>query len=104
MCDTEFVTVISHRNLMNAAQRHPNSVASVERWYQVVAAADCRHFVKLRAVFPSADQIGTALVFIINGNQFRLICCVDFERQWLFFRALLTHAEYNRIEVRTLCP
>ena len=28
----------------------------------------------------------------------------DFERQWLFFRALLTNVEYDRTNVRDLCP
>ena len=98
------MTVISHRNLMRAAERHPNSIVSVERWFHCISAANCRHLIELRALFPGTDQVGTALVFNIGGNNFRLICCVDFERQWLFFRALLTHAEYDRTNVRDLCP
>ena len=58
----------------------------------------------VRKTFAAADQVGTALVFNISGNNFRLVCCVDYMRRRLFFRHLLTHAEYDGIEVRTLCP
>ena len=98
------MTVISHRNLLKAADRHPNAIGSVERWFHLASGAHWRHLVDVRTLFPGADQVGTALVFNISGNNYRLICCVDFERQWLFFRALLTHAEYDRTNVRELCP
>jgi mRNA interferase HigB len=89
---------------MVAAARHPDSITSIERWFHRISAADCRHLQDIRAIFPAADQVGTALVFNIGGNNYRSICCVDFARQRLFFRALLTHAEYDRINVRDLCP
>lgn len=59
---------------------------------------------ELRACLAAVDQVGNALVFNIGGNSYRLICCVDWRRQRLYFRALLTHAEYDRTKVEELCP
>ncbi len=89
---------------MKAAKRHPRPVKAVERWHDLIAHATCHHLVDVRSLFPATDQVGTALVFNIGGNDFRLICCVSFERQWLFFRRLVSHSEYDRIKVEDLCP
>ncbi|MFN7920927.1 MAG: type II toxin-antitoxin system HigB family toxin [Bryobacteraceae bacterium] len=94
----------SYRNLERAARRHPSSMAAVERWFFAITRLDAPGLVALRKVFPATDQVGNTLVFNIGGNNFRLLCCVDWLRQWLFFRALLTHAEYDRTNVEELCP
>lgn len=61
------------------------------------------NLMQLRVVFADVDQVGGALVFNVGGNSFRLICCVRWHRQSLLFRALLTHAECDRINVEDLC-
>jgi mRNA interferase HigB len=89
---------------MEAAARHARSVASVERWYTVVSAADATNLMQLRASFADVDQVGNSLVFNVGGNNYRLVCCVHWPGCRLFFRALLTHAEYDRMNVEALCP
>lgn len=95
---------ISHRNLILAARRHPRSIGSVERWHDLIVEVECRSLAGLRKTFPSADQVGNTLIFNIAGNAYRLACCVDWIAQRLFFRVLLTHAEYDRTNLEALCP
>ena len=100
--------VLTYRALMQPARRHPACLGSVERWYRVADAAGWRHLMDVRQTFRHADQIGSTLVFDIvfdiGGNHFRLMCCVDYGARQLIFRALLSHAEYDRTNVRELCP
>jgi len=53
-------------------------------------------FAELRATFPSADQVGKLTVFNIGGNTARLIAAIHSNRQRIYIRAVLTHAEYVR--------
>ena len=60
--------------------------------------------IDVRKFHLSADQVGKTLIFNLGGNNYRLPFCVSWELRRLFFRALLTHAEYNRVNVEALCP
>jgi mRNA interferase HigB len=98
------MNVTSRYNVLKAAKKHPDSVSSVARWLTVIAAADCGSLADLRKLYPSADQVGKTLVFNVGGNSYRLLCCVSWGLRRLFFRALLTHAEYDRTDLEALCP
>ena len=102
-CDNGIVQITSRYNVLKAAKRHPDSVAPVTRWLTVIAGAECGSLMDLRKFYPSADQAGKTLIFNVGGNNYRLLCCVSWELQRLFFRALLTHAEYDRVNVEALC-
>lgn len=103
-CDNRPVKVTSRYNVLKAARRHPDSVAPVTRWLIVITAAECGNLMDVRKFYPSADQVGKTLIFNVGGNNFRLLCCVSWEFRRLFFRALLTHSEYDRVNVEALCP
>ncbi|MDX2151644.1 MAG: type II toxin-antitoxin system HigB family toxin [Bryobacteraceae bacterium] len=68
-----------------------------EAWYRLAKAARWGSFVEVRRTFPSADQIGSVLIFDLGRNH-RLIVRVNYRQQKLFFKALLTHQEYDRKE------
>ncbi|MBM3766518.1 MAG: type II toxin-antitoxin system HigB family toxin [Acidobacteria bacterium] len=89
---------------MIAANRHARCLGAVSRWYDLVSVLESRNLVELRRTFPSADKVGNTLVFNIAGNNYRLLCCVDWAAQRLFFRSLLTHAEYDCTNVEAICP
>jgi mRNA interferase HigB len=52
----------------------------------------------VRAHFPSADRVGSVLVFNIAHNKHRLIVRHAFPEQRLFIKALLNHKQYDRKE------
>ena len=55
-----------------------------------------RNFADVRAVFPSADQVGKFTVFDFSGNKFRLITVIHFNTGKAFIRYVLTYQEYDR--------
>lgn len=103
-CDNRAVKVTSRYNVLKAARRHPGAAQPVARWLTVITSADCGSLMDLRKFYPSADQVGKTLVFNVGGNKYRLVCCVSWELRRLFFRELLTHAEYDRTNLEALCP
>jgi mRNA interferase HigB len=97
------VKVTSRYNVLKAAKRHANSMGPVTRWLTVITATECGSLAEVRKFYPSADQVGKTVIFNVGGNNYRLLCCVSWELQRLFFRSLLTHAEYDRVNVEALC-
>lgn len=58
-------------------------------------AGTFQSFADLRGVFPGADQVGKLTVFNIGRNKARLIAAIHYNRQKVYIRAVLTHAEYD---------
>ncbi|MFN8496812.1 MAG: type II toxin-antitoxin system HigB family toxin [Anaerolineae bacterium] len=88
--------VITRKRLNDFTARHPDTTTSLEHWYRLVKARQFWSFSELREVFPNADQVGKLTVFNIGGNKVRLIAAIHYNRQKVYIRAVLTHAEYNR--------
>lgn len=62
-----------------------------------------QNLVELRVVFPQADIVGECTVFNVGGNKYRLITKVDFVRQMVYVRFVLTHREYDREKWKSDC-
>jgi mRNA interferase HigB len=88
--------IISQKALKVFARRHPDSQAALDAWYQLVDTNHFESLVALRKLFPHADKVGRLIVFNIGGNKYRLIASIHFNRQKVFVRYILTHAEYDR--------
>ena len=87
--------VISKKALEKFAQRYPDAKQSLARWYGIVKTAVFQNFNEMRQVFPSADKVGNCTVFNIGGNKYRLIVAIHYNRQIIYIRLVLTHAEYD---------
>jgi mRNA interferase HigB len=90
------VRVISRKKLREAWDRQPGWEPSLKAWYKIAKAAEWKHLPDLRQTFPSADNVGTCVVFNIGGNKCRLIAYINFESQRLYTLHVLSHAEYDR--------
>jgi mRNA interferase HigB len=87
--------VITRKRINTFAERHPTTKAALHHWYRLVKTGTFRSFTELRATFPHADQVGKLTVFNIGGTTVRLIAAIHYNRQKLYIRAVLTHAEYD---------
>jgi mRNA interferase HigB len=88
--------VISVTRLKEFWLKHPRAEASLATWYQVVRHATWKTTAEMLKTWPSADIVERLTVFNIGGNDFRLIARVEYQRQEVYIRAVLTHAEYSR--------
>ena len=87
--------VITRKRLNEFASLHPETKTALTQWYKTIKQAEFASFVELRDRFPSADQVGKLTVFNIGGNKVRLIAAIHYNRQKIYVRAVLTHAEYD---------
>lgn len=88
--------IISRKKLVEFWTEHPAAEAPLRVWYRRVRRAQWTTFAELRAVFPTADQVGRLIVINIGGNRFRLIAAIHFNRGRVYIRHVLTHADYDR--------
>ena len=86
------------RRLRDFWEKHTTAERSLPAWFTQVEQAHWQNFTEVRRDFPSADQVKRLTVFNISGNHYRLIVRIEYERQKVFIRDVLTHAEYDREE------
>jgi mRNA interferase HigB len=88
--------VISKKKIQDFIAANPESKTSLENWYRIVSKSDFLNFAQLRLTFPSADLVDDLTVFNISGNKFRLVVAIHYNRQIVYIRDILTHAEYDK--------
>lgn len=87
--------VISKKALEDFWLKHPASKSSLEAWFRLVNVSSFDTLLEIRRAFNSADYVQPYIVFNVGGNNFRVIAVVHFNRQKLYIREVLTHAEYD---------
>ena len=87
--------VISRKKLKTFFQAHADSKKTLLAWHKTISESEFFSFEQLRAAFPQMDYVKPFHVFNI-GNSCRLIVAIHFNRQKVYVRHVLTHAEYDR--------
>lgn len=88
--------VISYRKLREYGEKHANFRDALDSWYKVVSKLDWENLIEVQATFPKAEAVGNFTVFNIKGNNYRLIVSIDYERQIIYIKYILTHSEYDK--------
>ncbi len=90
------VHVITRKRLWEFAKKHKEAEEPLNTWYAIMSKTDFRSFAELKRAFGSVDKVEKFTVFDIGGNKFRLIAVFHYNRQKVYIRHVLTHAEYDR--------
>lgn len=88
--------VISHKAIREAIKKYADLKTPLDDWYQVAVRARWLSLEDIRKIYPTTDRVSNFLVFNIKGNKYRLICGVDFQKQILYIKHILTHADYDK--------
>ena len=88
--------IIAKRPLIEFWTKYPDAEAPLRAWFSIMGNESFSDFVNLSATFGSADYVDGLTVFNIGGNKYRLIASIHYDRQKVYIRAILTHAEYDR--------
>lgn len=88
--------IISYKRLRDFCERHSDSCDALDDWFKVASKARWQNLVEVQAVLASAEAVGNFTVFNIRGNRYRLIVSIDYERQLIYIKYVLTHAEYDK--------
>lgn len=88
--------IISYRRLREFQEQHSDCLNALDNWFKVASKADWNNLVEVQSTFPQAEAVGNFTVFNIKGNKYRLIVSIDYERQLIYIKYVLTHAEYDK--------
>lgn len=101
--------IIARRTLQDFVARRaghkdqPALKAALDAWFAEVGKADWANMADVKRLFATASVISSdRIVFNIKGNSYRLVVAVDFEKSIIFIKWIGTHADYDRIDVRTV--
>ena len=92
----ESMHVISYKRIREFCQRHADSCEALDAWFKLAKQAEWKNLVEVQAVLPTVEAVGSFTVFNIRGNRYRLIASIDYERQLIYIKYILTHAEYDK--------
>ena len=95
--------VIAKRTLREFWTTHRDSEQQLTTWYRETEKADWPNINELKKEYPSASiLVDNRIVFNIKGNKYRLIVKFNFEFQICWIRFIGTHAEYDKIDAKTV--
>ena len=77
--------------------------AALDAWFHEVQRARWANSAEVKKSYATASILSAdRVVFNIKGNDYRLVAAIDYRRQILFIKWIGTHADYDRIDARTV--
>ena len=90
------MNLITIRNLRKDAAQYPDVQTEIDTLHKKFKKAKWQNLEEVRKEFRDAEAVGNFTVFNIKGNKYRLIVCIYYEVQTIFYKYFLTHAEYDK--------
>jgi len=88
--------LISNSALRAFSKKHPQADLVLQGWRKVIEKNNFYHWAELKRAFNAVDKVGDLVVFDVGGNKYRIIAFVRFEKQIVYVKAVLTHADYDK--------
>lgn len=91
--------VISKTILVNFGLENSDSVAALNKWYDLTKEADWNNLSEVKKSFGTVDYVGNdRYVFNIRGNKYRLVVMMFFNIRTIYIRFIGTHTEYDKTD------
>jgi mRNA interferase HigB len=95
--------IIAKKILRDFWEVHPDSEQQLKAWYQETSKAEWKNHNQIKLEYPSASfLLDNRVVFNIKGNHYRLIVKINYYYQMIWIRFVGTHAEYDKINAKTI--
>jgi mRNA interferase HigB len=96
--------ILQRKDMLDAfIERHSDAGRALRRWLAIVELSEWGSHAEIKSTFPSVDYVGDErYVFNIRGNRYRIVAVVVFTEGSMRLRFLGTHAEYMKIDCRTI--
>jgi mRNA interferase HigB len=76
---------------------------ALNEWWKKNKEANWASLADIRRTFNSVDFVGNdRYVFNIKGKKYRLVAMIFFDKRTLYIRFVDTHAEYDKIDCKTI--
>src|ERR1700674_6144746 len=82
---------------------HKAVKSALDAWFHEARQADWHSPTDVVRAYANASIVGSdQVVFNIKGNDYRLVVAIHYRLQIVFIKWLGSHAEYDKIDVRTV--
>ena len=68
----------------------------LNEWFRKASHTIASSFPALRETFGSADYVDGFTLFDVGGNRYRIAAVIHYDKQRMYIRQVITHAEYDR--------
>lgn len=68
----------------------------LEEWFRKASEFAATTFPAVRQTFGSADYVDGFTIFDVGGNRYRIVAVIHYDKQRMYVRQVVTHAEYDR--------
>lgn len=72
----------------------------LNEWFRKASQLTTASFPALRETFGSADYVDGFTLFDVGGNRYRIAAVIHYDKQRMYIRKVMTHAEYDRNDWR----
>jgi mRNA interferase HigB len=77
--------------------------SALDAWFYEAEQAHWKNPADVRKAYANASVVSAErVVFNIKGNDYRLVAAINYRLQIVFIKWLGSHAEYDKIDVRTV--
>jgi mRNA interferase HigB len=77
--------------------------SALDSWFHETRQGDWRNPADVVRAYANASIVGPdRVVFNIKGNDYRLVVAIHYRLQIVFIKWLGTHAEYDKLDVKTV--
>ena len=95
--------IIAKSTLKKYWEDNPNSESSLLDWLEIVNDCEWESPNEVKSTFGNASLVGdNRVIFNIKGNDYRLITKIDYVNKIVFTLWIGTHAEYDKINAKTI--
>lgn len=95
--------VFSKKILREFWENHADAKAGLQGWYEEALRAEWHTPSSIKQTHANASIIAdNRVVFNIQGNAYRLVVKIHYDRGFAYIRFVGTHAEYDRIDAETI--
>lgn len=96
-------TLLRFVESLKGSRDHKAVKSALEAWFHEVTHADWKSPADILKAYANASIVGPdRVVFNIKGNSYRLVVAVNYRHQIVFIKWIGPHAEYDRIDVKTV--
>jgi mRNA interferase HigB len=88
--------VISRKRLREFCRSHADACEALDDWFVTASLSRWRSLADVQSIYPKAEAVSNFTVFNIKGNKYRLIASINYEKQIIYIKYVLTHAEYDK--------
>ena len=82
---------------------HADCKDALQKWFHDVSTKQWKKPNDIIKDYSKARTIkNDRAIFEINGNDYRLIAELNYEKAWVFIKFIGTHAEYDKVDALTI--